>query len=79
MVRDHHFRRIRVSVFFIFCFKKSYCQRQHRHLAQKITDESELSSATFCARCLHHYDDVSFLKQKIKNTETQVEERLICL
>ncbi|MDE6208523.1 MAG: hypothetical protein K2M73_02480, partial [Lachnospiraceae bacterium] len=33
-------------------------------------DESELSSATFCARCLHRYDDVSFLNLKIKNTET---------
>ncbi|MDE6699006.1 MAG: hypothetical protein K2J91_05985, partial [Lachnospiraceae bacterium] len=55
----------------IFSFKKSCCQRQHRHLAQKVADESELSSATFYARCLHHYDDASFLKLKIKNTETQ--------
>ena len=61
----------RVSVFFIFSFKKSCCQRQHRHLAQKVADKSELSYATFCARCIHHYDDVCFLKLKIKNTETQ--------
>ncbi|MDE6209072.1 MAG: hypothetical protein K2M73_05270, partial [Lachnospiraceae bacterium] len=59
----------RVSVFFIFSFKKSCCQRQHRHLAQKVADESELLSSTFCARCLHSYDDVSFLKLKIKNTK----------
>ena len=25
----------------------------------------------FASKSLHHYDDVSFLKQKIKNTETQ--------